>query len=555
MMVAMDRRLVARFGHRAIVGLAITGALLCSASVAFSQIELGVIQGVVTDEVGNPLDEVTFRIRDTGRGREFTIKSDKSGRFYRRGLPAVDYEITVEKEGYQPIHDKLRLNAGTDRRFSFKLVRAAPKGAEEFTQGVEAFGRGDHAAAAKAFEAAVEKAPDLPEARVNLAMAYLRLQRTADAVAQVEKAATLAPDMPSVLFQLGGVYVETNDLDKAAAAFEKGLAKQPDLNDALAYDATVTLGAVYFAKGRNDQAMAQFEKTLGARPNAPAPTLGLAKVYFSKGDAAKALELFRLVVASAPGTPEATEAGTFVTALSKGAPAVTVAAAASLTVLSAGAVEEAVLRLARQYTREAGPEVAPQFGTGPEIEKRLSSGDAADVLIAPAAVIERAVKSGAVVAGTEMPVARVGAGVTVRRGAPAPDVSTVDALKAALLRADSVVYNQASTGQYLETLFARMGILDQLKSRTTRYGNAAQVFEHVIAGKGNEIGFGPITEIKSFEPKGIVLVAALPEDIQNYTTYVAAVTTRAAAPDAGRAFVRYLTSAAARQVFLATGAR
>ena len=299
-------------------GLAVAGALLCGAPVAFSQIELGVIQGVVTDEAGNPLADVTFRIRDAGRGREFTIKSDQSGRFYRRGLPAVEYEITVEKDGYQPIRDKVRLNAGVDRRFSFKLVRAAPPGAEEFAQGVEAFGRGDHAAAAKAFEAAVEKAPDLPEVRVNLAMAYLRLQRKADAIVQIEKAASLAPDVPSLLLQLGGVYVETNDLDKAAAAFEKGLAKLPNLTDAMAYDATVTLGAVYFATGRNDQAMAQYERALAARPNAPGPTLGLAKIYFSKGDTAKALELFRLVVASSPGTPEATEAGKFIAALSKG---------------------------------------------------------------------------------------------------------------------------------------------------------------------------------------------------------------------------------------------
>jgi tetratricopeptide (TPR) repeat protein len=287
--------------------------------VAFSQIGLGVIQGVVTDEAGTPLDDVTFRIRDTGRGREFTIKSDKSGRFYRRGLPAVDYEITVEKEGYQPIHDKVRLNAGVDRRFSFKLVRAAPEGAEEFAQGVEAFRRGDHAAAATAFEAAVEKAPDLPEVRVNLAMAYLRLQRTADAVAQIEKAATLAPHMPGVLFQLGGVYVETNDLDKAAAAFEKGLAKQPDLNDALAYDATVTLGAVYFAKGQNEQAATQFEKALAARPGAAAPSLGLAKVHFSKGEVDKALALFDRIVAQHPGTPEAAQAATFIKELRKGA--------------------------------------------------------------------------------------------------------------------------------------------------------------------------------------------------------------------------------------------
>ena len=44
----------------------------------------------------------------------------------------------------------------------------------------------------------------------------------------------------------------------------------------------------------------------------------------------------------------------------------------------------------------------------------------------------------------------------------------------------------------------------------------------MIAGRGTEIGFDPITEIKTFEPKGLVLVAPLPEAVQNYTTYVAA---------------------------------
>ena len=525
-------------------------------TVAGAQMELGVMQGTITDDGGRPLEGATVRLRDLERGRETTFKSDKNGRFYRRGLQAVEYEMVVEKNGYQPVKDKVKLVAGTDRRFDFKLANSAPEGAEEFKTGVAAFTAGNSAAAALAFEAAVEKAPTLPEVRVNLALAYLRLGRAADAVTQLEKATSLGSGEARVQFQLGGAYVEMQALDKAVAAFEVGLATQPDMTDALAYEAAVTLGAVYFAKGQIEKAAAQFEKTLAVRPGAAAPALGLAKVHFSKGEVDKALALFDRIVAQHPGTPEAAQAATFTKELRKGpGPAAPGVAAGRVTVLSAGAVEEAVRRLARQYQQDAGRDVAPHFGTGPEIEKRLLLGDAADVLIAPAAVVERALKAGAVVAGTETPVGRVGVGVTVRRGAAAPDVSTVDALKAALLRADSVVYNQASTGQYLETLFARMGILDQLKSRTTRYGNAAQVFEHVIAGKGNEIGFGPITEIKSFEPKGIVLVAALPEDIQNYTTYVAAVTTRAAAPDAGLAFVRYLTSAAARQIFLATGAQ
>jgi len=237
------------------------------------------------------------------------------------------------------------------------------------------------------------------------------------------------------------------------------------------------------------------------------------------------------------------------------AAASTTPAAAGIAVLSAGAVEEAVIRLAAQYARDVGHEVTSKFGTGPELEKRLAANESADLLIAPVAVMDRAARAGHVLADTAVPIARVGVGITVRRGAKAPDASSVDALKAALTAADSVVYNQASTGLYLESLFTKMGILDELKPKTTRYGNAAQVLEHVIAGKGNEIGFGPVTEIKSFEPKGVVLVAPLPEDVQNYTTYVAAVMTRTTAREQTQAFIRYLTTEAARRVFAATGAQ
>lgn len=131
---------------------------------------------------------------------------------------------------------------------------------------------------------------------------------------------------------------------------------------------------------------------------------------------------------------------------------------AALTVLSAGAVEAAVVALVEWYRQETGADVRVEFGTAPEIAARLTSGFRPDVIIAPPAVIERAVKAGHATADTPTPLARVGVGVAVRQGAPHPQIATVDELRASLLAADSVVYNQASTGQYLETLFAKLGI-------------------------------------------------------------------------------------------------
>ena len=291
--------------------------VLLGATAVHAQMELGVMQGTVLDDAGKPVEGVTVLLRDLERGREIAIKTDKNGRFYRRGLQAVEYEMVVSKDGYSPINDKVKLVAGTDRRFDFKLAKAAPEGSEEFNRGVAAANKGDHAAAAQAFELALAKAPNLPEVRINLALTYLRMGRTADAVTQLEQAAALAPDDARVQFQLGGAYAEMQSLDKAIGALERGLATHGTLTDPLAYEAAVTLGAIYFAKGDNDKAAAQFTKALAVKPSAAA-SLGLAKVHFSKGEVDQALKVFEQVVAMHPGTPEAKQADVFIKELRKG---------------------------------------------------------------------------------------------------------------------------------------------------------------------------------------------------------------------------------------------
>ena len=229
------------------------------------------------------------------------------------------------------------------------------------------------------------------------------------------------------------------------------------------------------------------------------------------------------------------------------------AAAAEIKVLSAGAVEPGLYAFAEQVKRDSGHDLKILFNTTPQIAKRLAAGEAYDILIAPPATIEQALKDGKVAADSRVPLGRVGAGVVVRSGAAVPNVATVDALKQALLGADSIVYNTASSGLYLDKLFAKMGVLEQIKPKTTRYPDAGSVMEHVNKGKGNEIGFGPITEIKPYEAKGLKLVGPLPAEVQNYTSYEAAAMTGAAAADAARAVLRQFATPAGKAAFVAAG--
>jgi molybdate transport system substrate-binding protein len=229
------------------------------------------------------------------------------------------------------------------------------------------------------------------------------------------------------------------------------------------------------------------------------------------------------------------------------------ATAAEIKVFSACAVEPGVVRAAAAFRQATGTEVQIEFNTAPALVKKLATGATGDILIAPPAVLDAQAKDGKVLADGRILLGRVGAGIVVRAGAPLPDIATVDAMKKALLAADTVVYNTASSGLYIEKMLERVGVGESLKAKTRRYPDGVGVMAHIAESKDNAIGFGAITEIKLAEPKGAKLVGPLPAEVQNYTTYGAALLANGPARDAAKAFLAYLASAEAKKIFTDAG--
>ncbi len=227
-------------------------------------------------------------------------------------------------------------------------------------------------------------------------------------------------------------------------------------------------------------------------------------------------------------------------------------AAAEIKVLSGGAIEPGLKAAAAAFRKDTGHEVKITFNTTPQIRKRIGGGETTDVVIAPPAAIEEFAKAGKV-EGDRVNVGRVGLGVTVRPGAPVPDISSAEAIRRTVLEAESIVFNRASSGIYFENLLKKMGIYEQVESKATRYPDGASVMEHVLKGKGKEVGFGPITEILQHKDKGLLLVGPLPAAIQNYTAYVAVSMTGTPNTEIAGTFVRYLGSPAGKALFVAAG--
>ncbi len=237
------------------------------------------------------------------------------------------------------------------------------------------------------------------------------------------------------------------------------------------------------------------------------------------------------------------------TALAAGA---ATAFAADIAVLSAGAIEPGLKAAVSAYEKQSGHKVLITFNTAPELKKRMDSNPAFDVVIAPPAVIGE-FAAASKLAETRANVGRVGMGVAVRDGAPVPDISSADAMKQSVLAADSLVFNRASTGLYLEGLLKKMEVYSQVEGKATRYPDGAAVMEHVIKGKGKEVGFGAITEILLYSSKGLKFVGPVPASVQNYTSYTAAPLASGKQQALAQEFVSFLSGPVGKPLFVAAG--
>ena len=96
-------------------------------------------------------------------------------------------------------------------------------------------------------------------------------------------------------------------------------------------------------------------------------------------------------------------------------------------------------------------------------------------------------------------------------------------------------------------------IWNAIEAKTVRYPDGASVMEHLLKSKGSEFGFGAMTEIVLYRDKGLKLVGPLPADVQNYTSYTAALTPTGKASPAARELVAYLGTADARKALADNG--
>ena len=188
-------------------------------------------------------------------------------------------------------------------------------------------------------------------------------------------------------------------------------------------------------------------------------------------------------------------------------------------VMTSGGFAATFLEVIPEFERATGNKIVIAFGASmggapDSIPSRLQRGEPVDVVILAGSALELLIKEGKVVTGSRVDLVQSKIGMAVLKGAPKPDISTVDALKRTLLQANSIAYSASASGIYLSTeLFPRLGIAEQLQDKSTRV--ESERVGSVVARGDAEIGFQQISELLPIP--GIDYVGPLPSEAQkNY---------------------------------------
>jgi molybdate transport system substrate-binding protein len=226
------------------------------------------------------------------------------------------------------------------------------------------------------------------------------------------------------------------------------------------------------------------------------------------------------------------------------------AQAAEIKLLASNALKTVLEDIGPQFEKASGHKLAITFGSTGNLTASIDKGTPFDLTIVGADALDGLIKRGLLV-GPRVDIARSGVGVSYRKGAPKPDVSTSAGLKAALLGAKSISFNTVGlSGSHMLSVIDKLGIAAEVRPKVRV--PAVSASEDVAKGLA-ELGMTQVSEILPYAAMGAELAGPLPPELQLYTSFAIAVGAKAEQPAAAKALIDFLRAPAAVPVLKTKG--
>lgn len=151
--------------------------------------------------------------------------------------------------------------------------------------------------------------------------------------------------------------------------------------------------------------------------------------------------------------------------------------------------------------------------------ERIAAGARADLLILTDRAVKALAAAGTVLPHSRVPLAWSFVGLAVRQGAPRPDISTAEALAAALRQARSVALSRTgASGHFMAQLLNRLGIADEV-NRNATFIPSGFTGERVLAGEA-DLAAQQVSELLAVP--GLDVLGPLPPELGGATLFSAA---------------------------------
>ncbi|HJQ61902.1 MAG TPA: substrate-binding domain-containing protein [Burkholderiales bacterium] len=222
---------------------------------------------------------------------------------------------------------------------------------------------------------------------------------------------------------------------------------------------------------------------------------------------------------------------------------------AAVKVMCSNSMRGVMEEILPQFEKSSGHKIAISYDPAKLMLKRIRSGETADLAIIGAGAIGELAKEGIVAPDTRV-LARSSIGMAVRSGAPKPDISSIEAFKAAILNAQSVAYTiDGASGMHFADLIERLGIAEAVQAKARRQPGGL-VGELVARGEA-EIAIQQISELMAV--RGVEVIGPIPQALQKTTVVAAGIFSTAPEADAARALLAFVSTPAAAEVIKAKG--
>ena len=207
--------------------------------------------------------------------------------------------------------------------------------------------------------------------------------------------------------------------------------------------------------------------------------------------------------------------------------------------ISSMATRQVLAQLVADFAQQLGQQAVIESVGGVDAAKRAAAGEAFDVVILASDAIDKLLASGHLLPGSKVDWVQSGVAVAVPAGALLPDIRSEDAVRNAVLAAQSVSLSTGPSGVALANLFERWGIAEQIASRMVQAPPGVPVGSLVAKGEV-ALGFQQLSEL--LHVQGITIVGPLPPAIQITTTFSAGIGAQSKHVDVARALLAYLAS-------------